>query len=439
MYMIALSILGSCVIFGIRNIAYIDALFFATGAATQSGLNTYVHVSLSTLLLRASYKHRVNVNDLYLYQQIILGLIACVANPIFINSFLVFVRLYWFEKRFQSVVFEAQRIRRTRTIASRRSVTLAKDDKEDGDPALAETGFGGRNITVLSPGPQTMDAAIEEIKTEQQDTGSSSAQSSGNGKSSEESKEKGTEDIQNSFPEAEAPGPATQPFRRDITFADEVRKPRHMSEGSDDMPTQLQLSNERHIAFLENQRKQMNNEDEVLYIPGPRDFDRGEVPHQLSKEDTITANTPLTPVRRGIMRRAHANTTDSNDNNSDVSGPTSRFGTASTFERALSTARSAFPRFQTARTDATTDDNDPMNSSGLRRRGRRDSIASFVAGRNSEDGTLPYLSYQPTIGRNSTFVNLTQEQREELGGIEYRSLKTLAIILCSELSKSTRL
>ncbi len=41
----------------------------------------------------------------------------------------------------------------------------------------------------------------------------------------------------------------------------------------------------------------------------------------------------------------------------------------------------------------------------------------------------PYLSWQPTIGRNSLFVGLTEEQREELGGIEYRALKTLALIL----------
>jgi potassium uptake Trk family protein len=42
---------------------------------------------------------------------------------------------------------------------------------------------------------------------------------------------------------------------------------------------------------------------------------------------------------------------------------------------------------------------------------------------------MPYLSWTPTIGRNSNFVDLTEEQREELGGIEYRALKMLALIL----------
>jgi len=39
-YLISLSILGSIVLYPIKNMAYIDALFFSAGAATQSGLNT---------------------------------------------------------------------------------------------------------------------------------------------------------------------------------------------------------------------------------------------------------------------------------------------------------------------------------------------------------------------------------------------------------------
>lgn len=42
---------------------------------------------------------------------------------------------------------------------------------------------------------------------------------------------------------------------------------------------------------------------------------------------------------------------------------------------------------------------------------------------------MPYLSWAPTIGRNSNFIDLTEDQREELGGIEYRALKLLAVIL----------
>lgn len=40
-----------------------------------------------------------------------------------------------------------------------------------------------------------------------------------------------------------------------------------------------------------------------------------------------------------------------------------------------------------------------------------------------------YLSWTPTIGRNSTFVHLTEEQKEELGGVEYRAIKLLIKII----------
>ncbi|THC96377.1 hypothetical protein EYZ11_004148 [Aspergillus tanneri] len=47
----------------------------------------------------------------------------------------------------------------------------------------------------------------------------------------------------------------------------------------------------------------------------------------------------------------------------------------------------------------------------------------------SNDSNLPGLSSQATLGRNSQFYNLTDEDRERLGGIEYRSLKLLLKIV----------
>ncbi|KAL3456441.1 cation transporter [Aspergillus heterothallicus] len=47
----------------------------------------------------------------------------------------------------------------------------------------------------------------------------------------------------------------------------------------------------------------------------------------------------------------------------------------------------------------------------------------------SKDSNLPGLSSQATLGRNSQFMNLTAEDRERLGGIEYRSLRLLLKIV----------
>ncbi len=39
MYILCLGIIGSILLYPAGNLAYIDAIFFATGCATQSGLN----------------------------------------------------------------------------------------------------------------------------------------------------------------------------------------------------------------------------------------------------------------------------------------------------------------------------------------------------------------------------------------------------------------
>jgi len=325
---------------------------------------------------------------------------------------------------------DSQRLRRTRTRGSIRNV---RHGKEDGDPSIQEAGFAGKKIQVLNPGSATMDDALHKTP------GDGKVDMSGHrvDRSGEDEMDRASDrnegssgNTARSSSEAmeEAPEPAL-PFRRDITFADEVRHPRHARTFSSEAPVPPQISNERNIAFLENQR---NPKDKgVLYIPGPRDFDRGLTPQQLADEANNSPVTPRTLGRKArILRRR-----ESDAEASDASGPT-RIGRSLTFDTAISSAKQTLGRLHGSRTDGKTDDaedeEDPMKTQGLRRRGRRSSFASFVATRDESEGPLPYLSYQPTIGRNSTFVNLTEEQREELGGIEYRSLKTLAVILCSE-------
>ena len=51
----------------------------------------------------------------------------------------------------------------------------------------------------------------------------------------------------------------------------------------------------------------------------------------------------------------------------------------------------------------------------------------------SKDLALPNLSSNATVGRNSQFHNLTERDRELLGGIEYRSLKLLLKIVTGKI------
>ncbi|ORX40999.1 cation transport protein-domain-containing protein [Kockovaella imperatae] len=52
-----------------------------------------------------------------------------------------------------------------------------------------------------------------------------------------------------------------------------------------------------------------------------------------------------------------------------------------------------------------------------------------IAPGDSTTREVPYISFTATVGRNSRFTGLTEEQMDELGGVEYRALKVLLFIV----------
>ncbi|GME84930.1 unnamed protein product [Ambrosiozyma monospora] len=108
-YLITLVLIGSILIYPARNIKYIDALFFATGACTQAGLNT------------------LNVNQLDLYQQIVIYILCMFTTPIFIHSCVTIARLFWFEKSFDHIKETSKqnfKMRKSQTLAAFRTMTM---------------------------------------------------------------------------------------------------------------------------------------------------------------------------------------------------------------------------------------------------------------------------------------------------------------------------
>lgn len=349
-------------------------------------------------------------------RQVVLYFVACFCNPIFINTFVVFVRLYWFEKRFQNLVLEAQKLRRTKTRERgetlSRSGTFSKptDAPLNPDFSLEERGFGPRKIMVMRPDDDIIHnvAAMDE-KSRDSDT---SGDASGSGSTSNHERNQGMSDEVESDP-AFVP----QPFRREITFADEIRPVRDGLNG-DRLPSKF--STEQHLAILEAQRNPKDND--VLYIPGPRDFDRGDIPQQINEGEELE----MLKQHQRSWSGEHNREGDATDSHLEKSNSASQMSAAK---------MSVFSRLRQRGREPTQERRDPSDDddmSGLRR--RRGSFARYLTSSDNDDETMPpYLSWQPTIGRNSTFVDLTEEQREELGGIEYRALKTLAIVLCSML------
>ncbi|KAI5205837.1 potassium transport protein TRK1/TRK2 [Aureobasidium subglaciale] len=464
-YMLGMTILGSVMIYPAGVMPYIDALFFAAGAATQSGLNT------------------IDVNKLHTYQQVVLYFVACLANPIFINTCVVFIRLYWFEQRFDHIVREARNQRRTRT----RSRTVS-ESREDPDLGRVEMGVNGRKITVLhhTTKPNGMSARSANAKINGMDEkeriehlAGSSTETYGSTSESAESSEKREsdsgdgdeedainkderiapdvivtqdEDRNDTAEESSDEEPPEQTWlgrnpslKREITFADQVKPSAHRRQASNlesvpERPKPARLETEHHIAFLERQRNV--KDQQTLRIPNPREFDRGDQPHEVESDEEIeglnrqmTRNTlpsspPLRarsfsqaqaaelngddhPVRRGIIideperpqrdRQSSISSSERRPHRLNILAPLRIFrsrqhGESTTFGRSLS--------------------------------GFTNRTFSFTKSQDRDMADpMPYLSWQPTIGRNSQFVDLSEAQREELGGIEYRALKTLALVL----------
>ncbi|KAL6234858.1 hypothetical protein BDW75DRAFT_211052 [Aspergillus navahoensis] len=371
-YIISITLLTSIIIYPGNDLEYIDALFFSAGAATQSGLNT------------------VDFNLLQTYQQVILYFVSMLTTPIFINTALVFVRLYWFEKRFQHVVRDARALRTTRS-----RLRTISEDKSSQSYGREEAGINGRPIVVLrneAANPPQGDAPRSAPRSPDE-TDSESISPASDASSAK------PEDSQNPL--------AT--INRDFG----------------DLRVPAQLSPEHHIAFLEKQRKNKG----ALRIPSPREYDRGGAPEVLEEEDNEDNN--LGKTRSGQSEPRSPRNVDGDDmvNSPNMDGPHITI-TEPQLPRAR-TRNSTFPRMDTRPTfRETKDDDDPAT---IGRANRKSTFAGIFRSLTQERDrpTLPYLSWDATVGRNSNFIDLTEEQRDELGGIEYRALKTLAVVLIS--------
>ncbi len=338
-----------------------------------------------------------------------------IATPIFINTFVVFVRLYWFEQRFQHVVREAHSMGRTRT----RSRTKTEARKDTQDPGLLERGVNGRDIVVLHNGESRNDSADSQYATDKVNPNKGLDSATASSSSQRDAVEP---------PTRHAQPPLQQPptFHREVTFADEVDKKRGTGSPLESVPQRL--TPEQHIAFLENQR---NPKDKgTLRIPGPRDFDRGDVPETLAGDDD---GGPLNrEITSPIERKETVNSkhVERNITNDELNRPATRTDTGNL-------PKLSFRKTGNSEAVKVTP-TDEIGPPSARLRSRTGTFGSLRASGSREKDPMPYLSWQPTLGRNSAFVDLTEEQREELGGIEYRSLKTLAIVLVCKCVKNRR-
>lgn len=84
-YILTLIFTTSVVIFPMRNMPYIDALFFSGSAVSQAGLNT------------------IDVNTTKMYQQLAMFFASFLGTPIFVSILVLMLRIYRFETYFDDI------------------------------------------------------------------------------------------------------------------------------------------------------------------------------------------------------------------------------------------------------------------------------------------------------------------------------------------------
>lgn len=365
------------------------------------------------------------------------------SNPITLHGSVVFLRLYWFEKRFQRLVKDS----RQRRIPLTKSKSKAKPGDEH---RRAEEGVNGRDITRVTPTggkpPKLTNDGIviegdkfEEPKAVSTSEGSdSTVQEDRPGSIELDPLEKPVEKSVTALERAQE-HPVSSPGPTAITFAGTVKR----SDGiEDDTNFPAHRTNAEHIAILERQR---NQDNEVLRIPGPRETERGYGPQRLDEDDAnddgntlITARTresrPSRPENQPFeSRNIRSNPTitiEEPERQSRHHGQETVHEVAEKASENTKAIEGVFGTMKMRKPRIFNNKNKKLHEDeGLSRRTKTLDTIRSVLTRDKDTVNMPYLSYTPTIARNSNFVGLTLEQREELGGIEYRSLRTLAFIL----------
>jgi potassium uptake Trk family protein len=397
---------------GKGQLSYIDSLLFASGGNTQAGLNP------------------VDLNLLNTFQQVVVYLCPIASNPITIHTSVVFLRLYWFEKRFQGIAREA-RHRRT-------SISKSKS-KSGGDLSQAERGVNGRNITVLhssGKGPRMTNdgillqgndgakndaSSLDKANGARLDSGDRGGDLTDSGTLAGPSQTDSATLAMPSQPEIE-PAPT-----QGITFADTVTRSDGMGTEFTKFPTQQ--SNGDEMTYLK--RQQETKDTEVLRIPGPRDAERGMGPKRLEEGDAPEEDREaLDADDSGMTDRQNRSIAFKEPNR--VRSPDRRKreelgDEVKAIKNTFGPLKFRKPRlFNKTDKKVHVEDDSPQRPRPIRAR-TMETVRSALSREKNQD--MPYLSWHPTMGRNSQFPGLTLEQREELGGIEYRSLRTLAVIL----------
>ncbi|WBW73053.1 plasma membrane potassium ion transmembrane transporter Trk1 [Schizosaccharomyces osmophilus] len=433
-YIIVLVIICSILLFtGGAKIAYIDALFLASSSVTQTGLNT------------------VNLIDLTTWQQFVIFFFPIVSVPIWMHGAISFVRLYWFRRKCRYVIRQNRTRRFQRNVRRKQLKQEKKNEKQ---------GVRGRKIQVLlphqanddsDPAPTFGNPDITSTEYPQEDPSSNPVPISPKAIPKEPETDTRTtlsiqelSDIDLEDPETNnTVDPSSNLPSKKFDVDEEIEM--------DDLHPRLRRQNSVITAFL-------NNNDDVHETQSYSEKGIPPVPMPYCLSDTNLLNLQDTPVGSSLptsnnkasitiyepKKNTYSTSVSSESENhsqedvhiafTNLHKPTLErkrqedlvenkkfFQKKPTRFRRMS-APMRWTKSLSVNPRSLTLERVLSSAFGRRREGTNSSSRSTVM-------SLPYLSYNPTVDRNSAFVELSREQRDELGGIEYRALKCVCTVV----------
>ncbi|CAI4045234.1 hypothetical protein SKDZ_11G2530 [Saccharomyces kudriavzevii ZP591] len=404
-YLIALSITGSILLYPCKNTPYIDVLFLAAGASTQGGLATK------------------STNDFNLYQQIVVYVITLLSTPIIIHGFLAFVRLYWFERYFDNIRdFSRQNFK------LRRTMTLQQRERSLGGGNAARTRsfkdnlFRGKFVS-REGGPQR---SATDMPMDSPDTLASSSVSPLNVSSSKD----GSTDTQSS--------PTHFSRKRQLSDVDpaDIYKSIMMLQGQHERRSlgsaASSTSEANGPAFMVQERHERvaprHSDSPVSHKPAQtKSFQK--LPRLQRDEGDDCYADDAAPCSHMDTKKKSMSTT--HDHNTPMDSPVPEPVTSSQETEDGDVLAPKAPRAPSSSVDEEMSYS-PEESLNLQfpahppKPARRGGETQHPFTRTMSTN---YLSWEPTFGRNSVFIGLTKQQKEELGGVEYRALRLLCNIL----------
>lgn len=450
-YIVFMAFLGSVILYGILDVSYIDALFMASGSATQAGLNT------------------VNLNELKLLQQLVIYFFTTLCTPIFIHSSVLFVRLFWFERHFDSVKEQSKLDHKMRKLATLAAMLSKDHDVRANTMQNQELGMSRPVLTENTRYNQVPHSRPSRLPD----------------------------------PELQYPEPSDDedpllhvPHNDGIRFSANLPHParRRAQVEPSDMYKLIAMLQNKHT------RRTLNADEDVLVIKSPNEIERDQSTPIFTRKALLLqkmAKLPKTRRWSNLRRTLSGLSRKQDDDRALIDSEKPRRSVnlldLATDDELNSDAMSGSDFSENSNAIALSDDDDddkddniPHDPSDLtfvepherkptfsepqkpnlnKRRSRRSGLRrwrtpllkatrsastraspTLTDDEDEEDTSLRrystendlskimstnYLSWVPTVGKNSAFMHLTEAQKEELGGVEYRATKLLIKILAA--------